>query len=104
MDQDLDFTRRRPGSGNYRVGCSLPLHPFEVPFPFLKGLDEDQPRVWETVVKLGSSRPHSNIEYDVGYESEFAVMSKDARKGSPYPARPVYLNSVRCESGHRTRP
>jgi hypothetical protein len=31
-------------------------------------------------------------------------MGKDARKGSPHAARPVYLDSVRCECGHRTRP
>ncbi len=104
MDEDLDFTQRRSGSGKYRVGFSLPFHPFEVTSPFLKGLNENQPRVWESPVQLGRSRTHSNIEYNVGHESEFAIMSKDAREGSPHAARPIYLNSVGSERSHRDRP
>jgi hypothetical protein len=104
VDEDLDFTWRRPGGGKDRFSFTASFHPFEVTSPLLKGLNQDQARVRESLVQLGRPRTYSNIEYNIGYESELAVVGEDSGKSTSHAARPVYLNSVGCERSYRTCP
>ncbi len=103
MNQDLDFAWCRSGGGQHGVGFTIPHQPFEVGPPLLEGLDEHQARIWETLVQLGCSRAHTDVEDNVGCKPECSVMGEDTRKGSPPAARAVYLNSAGSERGHRAR-